>query len=445
VTKRNSLIGLAVVALGVNCPAVASAKSAPKNTVRAGSALLSTWTDKPTSTVIATQYVLKRYAKGDCLVVKTSTSKTDTWCGTRSSMYVTVDQKIVKLKKSPDAEVICPQNNEPFEVTAKGAIMHGLYEIEFCEELFGPSLTSAPAAAVPPTPVTTTTAPGIPAKASGATTTTPLRNGVVPKDTTPVTAVQKAYANDLASISTGQPATIDYENETWYLSRIINGGGARYVGVGGQCIFTVTPEKPAGAQPVVTYTPDKCINMDRLIDNWIRFPKTAAVPLPVTTTTTAPQFVTNPVINGPAPVVPLTATIGVSTNSPSVATATVSPAAPSVTTPIVSQRLAPSVRVVADPGNYGGSIVYSFPDITGVIGYEVTAAGLGAVHPNPIPLSFLPEYSPLLFRTKYAGLGAYRVSIRLLYSDGTYGPFGISNTCTISPQAVTQFGGTITC
>jgi hypothetical protein len=189
-------------------------------------------------------------------------------------MYGTVDQKIVKFKKSPNTQVKCPQNDQPFEVTAKGAIMHGLYEIEFCEELFGPAPAAAAALA---TPVSATTAPALPTNAGAATTTTPLRNGVVPKDSTPVTAVQKAYANDLASISTGQPATIAYENETWYLSRVINGGGARYVGIGGQCIFTITPDKPAGAQPVVTYTPDKCINMDRLIDNWIRFPKTAAV------------------------------------------------------------------------------------------------------------------------------------------------------------------------
>jgi hypothetical protein len=436
VAKRNSLIGVVAIALGVSCPAAASAKSAPKNTIRAGSALLSTWTDKPISTVIPTQYELKRYAKGDCLVVKTSATKTDTWCGLRSAMYSTVDQKIVKFKKSPNTQVKCPQNDQPFEVTSKGVIMHDLYEAEFCEELFGPAPTPAPAAAAAlATPVSTTAAPALP----------PLRNGVVPRDSTPVTAVQKAYANDLASISTGQPATIAYENETWYLSRVINGGGARYVGIGGQCIFTITPDKPAGALPVVTYTPDKCINMDRLIDNWIRFPKTAAVPLPATTTTTAPQFVTNPAINGPVPVVPSTPTIGVSTNSTSVGIGTVSPITPAATTPIVSQRLAPSVRVVADPGNYSGSIVYSFPDTTGVVGYEVTAAGLGAVHPNPIPLSFLPDYSPLTFRTKSAGLGAYRVTIRLLYSDGTYGPFGISNTCTISPQAVTQFGGTITC
>jgi hypothetical protein len=429
VTKRNPLIGLVAIALGVTFSGFASAKSAPKNTMRAGSALLSTWTDKPISTLIPTQYELKRYAKGDCLVVKTSATKTDTWCGLRSAMYGTVDQKIVKFKKSPNTQVKCPQSDQMFEVTAKGAIMHGLYEIEFCEELFGP----APAAAAAlETPVSTTTAPALPTNAGAVTTTTPLRNGVVPRDSTPVTAVQKAYANDLASISTGQPATIAYENETWYLSRVINGGGARYVGIGGQCIFTITPDKPAGALPVVTYTPDKCINMDRLIDNWIRFPKTAAVPLPATTTTTAPQFVTNPVINGPVPVVPS-------------ATAIVSPITPSATTPVVSQRLAPSVRVVADPGNYSGSILYSFPDTTGVVGYEVTAAGLGAVHPNPIPLSFLPDYSPLTFRTKSAGLGAYRVTIRLLYSDGTYGPFGISNTCMISPQAITQFGGTITC
>jgi hypothetical protein len=206
VTKRNLLIGVVAIALGVTYPVVASAKSAPKNTIRAGSALLSTWTDKPISTVISTQYELKRYAKGDCLVVKTSATKTDTWCGLRSAMYGTVDQKIVKFKKSPNTQVKCPQSDQTFEVTAKGAILHDLYEIEFCEELFGPAPAAAAALA---TPVSTTAAPALPTNAGAVTTTTPLRNGVVPRDSTPVTAVQKRMQTTLrvSALDSPQPST----------------------------------------------------------------------------------------------------------------------------------------------------------------------------------------------------------------------------------------------
>jgi hypothetical protein len=423
VTKQTPLIGVVVIALGATFSGFASAKSAPKNTMRAGSALLSTWTDKPISTVIPTQYELKRYAKGDCLVVKISATKTDTWCGTRSSMYGTVDQKIVKFKKSPNTQVKCPQNDQPFEVTAKGAIMHGLYEIEFCEELFGPAPAAAAALA---TPVSTTTAPALAANAGAFTTTTPLRNGVVPRDSTPVTAVQKAYANDLASISTGQPATIAYENETWYLSRVINGGGARYVGIGGQCIFTITPDKPAGAQPVVTYTPDKCINMDRLIDNWIRFPKTAAVPLPATTTTTAPQFVTNPVINGPEPV-------------------TASPV-PVIATPVTNARArttTPSVRTIQN-GSNSGTVLISF-DPTDVISVLVGGANYGAIQ-NPIPTTGAGSLNVGFVVMQGRVSGTLRPTAQLVYRDGTFSQTGYSiNSCNLSNPTPTSVQAILTC
>jgi hypothetical protein len=416
VTKRNSLIGVVVVAIGVTFSGFASAKSAPKNTMRAGSALLSTWTDEPISKVITAQYELKRYANGDCLVVKTSATKTDTWCGTRSTMYGTVDQKIVKFKKSPNTQVKCLQSDQTFEVTAKGAIMHGLYEIEFCEELFGPAPAAAAALA---TPVSTTAAPALPTNAGAVTTTTPLRNGVVPRDSTPVTAVQKAYANDLASISPGQPATLDYENETWYLSRVINGGGARYVGTGGQCIFTVTPDKPAGAAPVVTYTPDKCINMDRLIDNWIRFPKTAAVPLPATTTTTAPQFVTNPVINGPVPVI----------------------ATPVTNAPVRSTT--PSVRTIQN-GSNSGTVLISF-DPTDVVSVLVGGANYGAIQ-NPIPTTGAGSLNVGFVVMQGRVSGTLRPTAQLVYRDGTFSQTGYSiNSCTLSNPTPTSVQAILTC
>jgi hypothetical protein len=416
--------------------------------MRAGSALVSTWTDKPTSTVIPTQYELKRYAKGDCLVVKTSATKTDTWCGLRSAMYGTVDQKIVKFKKSPNTQVKCPQNDQPFEVTAKGVIMHDLYEAEFCEELFGPAPTPAPTVAVAQaTPATTTTAPAQPANAGAVTTTTPPRNGVVTKDTTPVTAVQKAYANDLAGISTGQPATLDYENETWYLSRVINGGGARYVGTGGQCIFTVTPDKPAGAPPVVTYTPDKCINMDRLIDNWIRFPKTAAVPLPATTTTTAPRFGINPVINGPEPV----------TAIPTPVIVTAAPVA--IASPTLS-RLNPTIRVVVrDSSGYNADVPYTYDPATVSLTLEEhvrRADGsvyTGVLHQFGVSAQQFPPTNPRLVKdvpnplpmsARYLGAGIYQASIQAHYADGTSSPKVYSAGCTLGQRIV---GGlnTVTC
>jgi hypothetical protein len=365
-------------------------------------------------------------------------------------MYGTVDQKIVKFTKSPYTQVMCPQNDQPFEVTAKGVIMHDLYEAEFCEELFGPAPTPAPpvaaAQATPATTTTTTMAPALPANAGVVTTTAPPRNGVVPKDSTPVTAVQKAYANDLAGISTGQPATLDYENETWYLSRVINGGGARYVGTGGQCIFTVTPDKPAGAPPVVTYTPDKCINMDRLIDNWIRFPKTVAVPLPATTTTTAPRFGTNPVINGPEPVtaiptpiiaapppVPVVPVTAVPRQS-SVATTSIAPVTTTTSTP--ANKLNPTIRLLTG-GTNGLTVLvtYTVGESNGVDSFTITdtTGRLLLSVGKPVPLGYQPTAIELGVPL---GVDRYGAQIQVQFSDGSRSLGASSNVCRIVNESI---------
>jgi hypothetical protein len=252
----------------------------------------------------------------------------------------------------------------------------------------------------------------------------------VKKDTTPVTAAQIAYAADLAFVGAGQVERIDLLGQTWYLNRIFNGGSGRYVGAGGQCIFMVV-------SPTILFGPDNCASVDLLIDGWVRFPKTVVVSAtPGVTNPPTPQFTTNPALSGGTAT---TVVLQLTAPQPTL------PLSTPVVAPPASQRVAPAVRVVADSGAFGGSILYSFPNTTGAVGYEVTAAGLGAIHPNPIPLSYLAEYSPLLFRTKSAPVGSYRVSIRLLYSDGTYGPSGVSNTCTIALLPNTQFGGVITC
>jgi hypothetical protein len=194
-------------------------------------------------------------------------------------------------------------------------------------------------AASPTAPTTTTTfatrIATTSTTATAPTTTFPApRNGVVGRGTEPVTAAQIAYAIDLNKLNNGAPPVVELNGETWYVSRIFNGGGAKYVGVGGWCIFR------AGNFLI---PPAKCASVDLQIEDWIRSPQTAAVPLPATTTTTASVLVVNPAINGPAPAVstvPPTITINVVNPTPVVT------AAPVVVTPATTSGLKITVQSV---------------------------------------------------------------------------------------------------
>ena len=198
------------------------------------------------------------------------------------------------------------------------------------------------------------------------------------------------------------------------------------MGIGGQCIFTVTPDKPAGAQPVVTYTPDKCINMDRFIDNWIRFPKTAAGPLPATTTTTSPQFVTNPVINGPLP-------LAVST-SPVIST-------PATAAPV--RTATPSVRTIQN-GSNSATVLISF-DPTDVTSVLVGGANYGAIQ-NPISTAGAGSLNVGFVVMRGRVSGTLRPTAQLVYKDGTFSQTGYSiNSCTLSNPTPTSVQAILTC
>jgi hypothetical protein len=276
-----------------------------------------------------------------------------------------------------------------------------------------------------PTPSATPAQPATSTIATVATTTSskvPVRDGVVKKDTTPVTQAQIAYAADLAFVGAGQLERIETLGQTWYLNRIFNGGSGKYVGTGGQCIFVV-------AAPTIVFGPDNCAAVDLLIDGWIRFPKTAAVaPTPGVTALPTPQFTTNPAINGPAPSSPVQVTIPVTPPTTKQTSAPAPVAVPAAATPM---RFPPEV-FTAPPT---GTVTWTLRETNGVIGYDfiVVNAQTGESYGQPCCAAKIQGTyeSPFSVNGRYAlGQPPYRFAIRAVYSDGTYGPYGYSRSCT---------------
>ncbi len=274
------------------------------------------------------------------------------------------------------------------------------------------------------TPIATFAPLAVPTTIAGAATTSskvPVRDGVVKKDTTPVTQAQIAYAADLAFVGAGQLERIETLGQTWYLNRIFNGGAGKYVGIGGQCIFVVTA-------PTIVFGPDNCAAVDLLIDGWIRFPKTAVVAAtPGATALPTPQFTTNPAINGPATSLPVQVTIP-TTSSTTKQTSTAVP----VIVPVSNASVRSAPEVFTAPPT--GTVTWTLRETNGVIGYDfiVVNAQTGESYGQPCCGAKLQGTyeSPFSVNGRYAlGQPPYRFAIRAVYNDGTYGPYGYSRAC----------------
>jgi hypothetical protein len=117
-------------------------------------------------------------------------------------------------------------------------------------------------------------------------------------------------------------------------------------------------------------------------------------------------------------------------------------AQPPVTAPVVAIKRPIPVVTVQRRDAYSGSISYGYQskDVKLV---EIIATGLGGC--CLLSPASLAANGPLTFRTRDAGPGPYRATIRVLYYDGTYGPLGTSNTCYIEPANGSNNGGVLTC
>ncbi len=163
-------------------------------------------------------------------------------------------------------------------------------------------------------------------------------------------------------------------------------------------------------------------------------PPTTKLATPTTTATLPPSSVrpvTSVTVTSLLPIdlVPVTAPASIY-YAPTTTTAGGMPLTGAGTT---SDRSPPVVKAISD--SFGITVSWSIADLTGVIGYNFInrpcCAGV-TVNGSSSPVTVIQKYMPL---------GDFSFSVRAAYSDGTYGPIGVSNIChsVANPPNQNQF------